>query len=116
MAELYRDYNVATMAKTLHEARIDPQDTLELITKLRRFSFHDEDFKLRHHWGARGELKKFVNYCNEDQERRFQLDGNNHRLHQRLKYVLESCQNGKLNRSKSFAHLAEEACKEFPPL
>ena len=104
------------MSRPLHEARIDPQETLELIRKLRPFHFQDEDFELFHHWGRLGgNLKRFVDYCNEDEKRRFQLNGNNHLQHQRLDYALTCCQSGELKRGKSFADLAKEACKKFRP-
>jgi hypothetical protein len=104
------------MPKPVHEARIDPQTTLKLIAELQcRFKFQNGDFKLLHHWGIRGELNGFIDYCNENTNRRFRLDGNNHRLHLRLRYVLDGCQSGGLSRGKSIADLAKEACKEYPP-
>lgn len=105
------------MSKHIHEARIDPQETVKLIAKLKgSFEFQDEDFELFHHWGARGKLKKFVDYCTEEEKRRFQLYGNNHLLHQRLDYALTCCQSGELKRGKSFADLAKEACNRFKPV
>ncbi len=105
------------MLEPVHKSRVKPQETLELIRKLRHhFQFQEEDFELFHHWGARGKLNTFVDYCNEDEKRLFQLNGNNHRLHLRLEYALVCCQNGKLDRGKSFTHLAKEAFKKFPPV
>jgi len=100
----------------VREARIDPQQTLEPITKLRPFDFQDEYFELFHHWGPhRGNLKRFVVYCNEDESRRFQFDGNNDRLHPRLAYALTCCRSCELNRGKSFVDLAKQAWKKFRP-
>jgi hypothetical protein len=43
-------------------------------------------------------------------------EGNNHRVHQRLRYVLLSCLNDAQSKGKSFLTLAEEAYQEIPPI
>jgi hypothetical protein len=46
----------------------------------------------------------------------FVEDGSNHRVHQRLKFVLLSCPDGAPPKGKSFQALAEEAFKLIPPV
>lgn len=41
---------------------------------------------------------------------------NNHRVHQRLMYVLLSCQDGVPPKGKNFRALAEEAYRQIPPI
>jgi hypothetical protein len=107
------------MLEPVHKSRVKPQETLELIRKLRHhFQLQEEDFELFHHWGARGKLNTFVDYCNEDEKRLFQLNGNNHRLHLRLEYALVCCQNGNsivANLSRIWQKKRSRNSRQFKP-
>jgi hypothetical protein len=102
------------MANVTNRKLIDPQDTLRIIKKLKSFGFEDEEFWLVHQWGRRGRLSAFRKHCNETQ--RFREDENNHRLHERLAFVLALCEAGALNRGKTFEMLAVEAFHEHPKI
>ena len=55
----------------------------------------------------------FYRYCEEHQ--RFRDDETNHRVHQRLRYVLLSCPDGAAPKGKTFRSLAEEAFRLIQP-
>jgi hypothetical protein len=91
---------------------IDPKETLGILKKLQPFGFGDTEFSLLHQWGSKGSLTRFRNYCREKQW--FRVDDSNHRLHQRLAFVLSRCEGGALHKGKTFASLATEAFQQFP--
>lgn len=74
--------------------------------------FGEDAFKLLHH--QHGRLSRFYLYSEGIQ--RFEDDGNNHRVHQRLMYVLLSCPDGVPPKGKSFLTLAEEALRLILPI
>jgi hypothetical protein len=89
----------------------DPRECRRTIDALRRIGFGDDEFKQIHQF--RASLSGFYSYSKKVQE--FDEDGSNHRVHQRLTYVLLSCPGGALPSGKSFQTLAEEAIKLIPP-
>lgn len=90
----------------------DPRDCRETIDALRRIGFGDDAFRLLHPF--RATLSGFYDYSKKVQV--FDEDGNNHRIHQRLVYVLLSCPTGAPPKGKSFDALAEEAFRLIPPV
>jgi hypothetical protein len=60
-----------------------------------------------------GSAARFYRYCESVQQ--FVEEGSNHRVHQRLTYVLLSCPAGATPEGKSFQALAEEAFALIPP-
>lgn len=74
--------------------------------------FGDDAFRKLHH--LNDSVAGFYSYSKG--RKRFEEDGNNHRVHQRLMYVLLSCPDGAPPKGKSFQGLAEEAFKEIPPI
>ena len=93
------------------KASRDPKDCLSTIASLRAIGFGDAAFSMLHH--QHGSRAVFYGYCENHQ--RFVEDGNNHRVHQRLKYVDSSCPGGAPPKGKSFESLAEEAFRLIPP-
>ena len=93
------------------KASRDPKDCLSTIDTLRGMGFSEDAFRLLHH--RHGSIARFCHYSEGRQQ--FQDDGNNHRVHQRLMYVLSSCHNGAPPKGKSFQTLAEEAVRPIPP-
>jgi hypothetical protein len=73
--------------------------------------FSEDAFRLLHH--QHGGMAEFYSYSESVQ--RFRDDKNNHRVHQRLMYLLLSCPDGALPKGKSFQALAEEAFRLIPP-
>ena len=90
----------------------DPRDCRRRIDTLRVVGFKDDAFRLLHH--QHGSAARFYRYSKGIQQ--FEEDGNNHRVHQRLKYVLLSCPDGAPPKGKSFQTLAEEAFRMMPPI
>lgn len=89
----------------------DPKDCLRTIDTLRAMGFGDEAFRRLHH--QRGSIAEFYSFSEGVQ--RYRDDMNNHRVHQRLTYVLLSCPDGAPPKGKSFLTLAEEAFRLIPP-
>jgi hypothetical protein len=94
------------------KASRDPRDCRRTIDALRGMGFGDEAFRLLHQF--RASLHGFYGYSKR--VRQFEEDGNNHRVHQRLDYVLLSCPAGALPKGKSFMTLADEAFRLIPPV
>ena len=93
------------------KASADPRDGRRTIETLKAMGFGEDAFVQLHH--QRGSMARFFSYSEGVQ--RFEDDGNNHRVHQRLTYVLLSCPNGAPPKGKSFQALAEEAFMLIPP-
>jgi hypothetical protein len=96
----------------------NPLDCLETIGTLKRMKFDSASFELLHRNRrllSRGGMDVFIKYC-KDRKRLFRIDATNHRVHQRLRYVLLSCPGGDLPKGKSFQVLAEEAFHVIPPI
>jgi hypothetical protein len=91
--------------------RPDPNETIKLIERLEALRFVSDGFRLLHHLHA--SMNGFKSYAGKVTS--FQEDGNNHRVHKRLEFVLDSCANG-VSPGKSFAALAEEAMRVIPPI
>ena len=94
------------------KASRDPKDCLRTIDALRSMGFPDEAFPALHH--QHGSVTRFHSFSEGVQ--RYRDDENNHRVHQRLLYVLLSCPDGVPPKGKSFQSLAEEAFKLIPPI
>ena len=92
-------------------ASADTTDVRRTIEKLTGMGFGNDAFKTLHHLG--GTIITFTIYS---RGRSFIVDGNNHRVHQRLMYVLLSCPGGAPPKGKSFQALAKEAFKLIPPV
>lgn len=106
---------VGTVDNLLSQARKasrDSRECRETLDALRRIGFGDDAFSALHH--QYGSAAVFYGYCEGVQ--RFREDDNNHRVHQRLKYVLLSCPDGASSNGKSFLSLATEAKHEIPPI
>lgn len=88
----------------------DPRDCRRTIDVLRSMGFSEEAFSALHH--QHGNLAVFYSYCGG--VGRFRDDGNNHRVHGRLLFVLLSCPDGLLPEGMSFQSLAEEAYRLIP--
>src|SRR5271165_1908125 len=96
------------------QASRDPKECGETIDALRAIGFFDDGgnaFKQLHHQG--GSATRFSTYSKSVEQ--FEEDGNNHRVHQRLMYVLLSCPGGAPPKGKSFQTLAGEAYQQIPP-
>lgn len=91
------------------KASRDPQDCRRTIDALRRMGFDEEAFRRLHTDGMNG----FYGYSQGIHH--FLDDGTNHRVHQRLMYVLLSCSNGIPPNGMSFESLAEQAYRLIPP-
>jgi hypothetical protein len=94
------------------KASRDPKDCRRTYDMLRRIGFSEEAFKQLHR--RRGSPVTFFKFSEDVQL--YRDDGNNHRVHQRLLYVLSSCPNGAPPKGKSFQGLAEEAYRQIPPV
>lgn len=99
------------LSQARHASR-DPKDCRKTIERLRRMGFGDEAFKLLHH--HRDTMAGFLSFG--DGVRRFRDDKNNHRVHQRLMYVLLACPGGSSPKNTSFEILAGEAFHLIPPI
>jgi len=84
------------------------RDTMDALPK----GFGEDAFRRLHHQS--GSMAEFYSYS--EGVKRFQDDGNNHRVHQRLMYVLLSCHAGAPSKGQSFLTLAVEAFKVIPPI
>jgi hypothetical protein len=94
------------------KASRDPRDCRKTMDALRRIGFGDDAFPALHH--QHGSAVTFYKFSEGVQ--RYRDDKNNHRVHQRLAYVLLSCPDGVLPSRKSFQALAEEAYRLIPPI
>jgi hypothetical protein len=94
------------------EATSDPRDCRKTIDALRDIGFRDDAFRALHH--QHGSAARFYSYCGG--VRLFEEDRNNHRVHQRLVYVLLACPGAALPKGTSFLTLAEEAFRLIPPV
>ena len=99
---------LATQAK---KACADPRECRRTIDTLQNMGFSEDAFRRLHHQS--GSVVRFYSYSKG--RTRFQDDGNNHRVHQRLMYVLLSCFDGAPPKGKNFQTLAEEAYRQIPP-
>jgi len=93
------------------KASRDSQDCRKTLDALQALGFGFDVFPALHH--QHGSAATFWNYCKS--VHRFREDDNNHRVHQRLEFVLLSCPDGAPPKGKSFQALAEEAFKLIPP-
>ena len=93
-------------------ASAEPKDCRRAIDTLRGMGFSEDAFRLLHH--QRGSMAEFYRYSQSVQK--FRDDKNNHRVHQRLLYVMLSCPNGAPPEGRSFQTLAEEAFCQIPPV
>lgn len=94
------------------KASRDSRDCRRTIDALRTMGFPDDAFPALHH--QHGSVTRFYSFSEGVQQ--YRDDENNHRVHQRLMYVLLSCPDGALPRGKSFQTLAEEAVRLIPPI
>lgn len=101
-----------SLAIEARKASVDPRDCRKAMETLRLLGFGEDVFRVLHH--QHGSAARFYRYCERVQQ--FAEDGNNHRVHQRLTYVLLSCPAGALPEGKSFQALAEEAFKLISPI
>lgn len=92
-------------------ASADPRDCRRTIDTLQAMGFGEDAFRRLHHQNSKA--ARFYRYS--DGIQRFEEDGNNQRVHQRLMYVLLSCPDGTPPKGKSFQTLAEEAYQQIPP-
>lgn len=93
------------------DASRDAVDCLRTIKNLQAIGFTDAAFRRLHHQcGGMGE------FCRYSDNRRYKYEGNNHRVHQRLMYVLLSCPDGAPPKGMTFQILADEAFKQIPPI
>ena len=102
------------MESPLNQARSasrDPKDCRKAMDTLQTMGFGDDAFRSLHH--QNGQLFRFSRYLEEVQQ--FVEDGNNHRVHQRLVYIMLSCPDGALPPGKTFQALAVEAYEHIPP-
>ena len=104
-----------TLLIQARKASRDPKECCKTIDALRAIGFFDDGgdvFKLLHHQG--GGMTRFSTYSKGVGQ--YVDDGNNHRVHQRLMYVLLSCPDGVLSEGKSFQSLADEVVRLIPPV
>jgi len=97
------------------KASRDPKECRKTMDALRVIGFFDDGgraFKQLHHQG--GSETRFYSYCGG--VGLFNDDDNNHRVHQRLKFVKLSCPDGVPPKGKSFQNLAKEAVGLIPPV
>ena len=92
------------------QASRDPRDCRRTIDTLRGMGFGDDAFRRLHTDSMDG----FYGYC--EGVRRFLDDGTNHRVHQRLLYVLLSCPDDTPPKGMTFETLAEDAYRKIPPI
>lgn len=74
--------------------------------------FDQEAFAALHH--MQGRMSTCYGFSKGVQQ--FRDDGNNHRVHQKLLYVLLSCPDGTPPKGMTFETLAEEAFRLIPPI
>ena len=51
------------MQRPIIQSEVDPKCALETLCELLPYGFGDAEFERVHHWGARGKLNRFKNYC-----------------------------------------------------
>jgi hypothetical protein len=102
-------HSLVTQAR---QASADPRDCCRTLDALQALGFGDDAFRRLHHQKDRksATFRRF-----SEGVQRFEEDGNNHRVHQRLRYILLSCPDGTPPKGKSFQTLAEEAYQQIPP-
>jgi hypothetical protein len=100
-------HDIVVQART---ASSDPKDCRRTIDALQAMGFAEDAFRLLHH--LNDTAARFYSYS--ERIERFEEDGNNHRVHQRLMYVLLLCPDGAPPKGKSFQTLAEEAYRQIP--
>ena len=93
-------------------AKPDPEETIRLIERLKKLGFENSAFRRLHHLGD--SMEGFCNFARKRQS--FWVDGNNHRVHKRLEFALESCSTGAPPPGKTFDGLAQEAMRTIPPV
>jgi hypothetical protein len=96
----------------MRNPRPNPKATIDLIERLKTMQFDNDAFRLLHHFhdsigGFERHARKVTSFVE---------DGNNHRVHKRLQFVLDSCTNGKPPLGETFASLAEEAMRRIRPI
>lgn len=101
-----------TLLFQARKASRDPRDCRRTMDALKRMGFGNDEFKQIHQF--RASLSGFYSYSKKVQE--FDEDGSNHRVHQRLTYVLLSCSDAAPPKDGSFQALAEEAFRLIPPI
>jgi hypothetical protein len=94
------------------KASRNTSDCRATIATLRALKFGKDAFMLLHH--QNGTDAQFDAYC--EGVKQFVDGGNNHRVHQRLRYVLLSRLNDARSEGKDFLILAKEAFQEIPPI
>jgi hypothetical protein len=94
----------------VRKASRDSGECRQTIDALQAMGFGENAFRRLHSDSMDG----FYGYCTR--VNRFVDDETNHRVHQRLTYVLLSCPDGAPPKGKSFLTLAEEAFKLIPPI
>jgi len=100
--------NLLLQART---AARDPKECRRAIDAPRGIGFGDKAFRRLHH--LHDSMAGFYRFSESVQ--RFRDDGNNHRVHQRLTYVLLTYPGGVPPKGKTFQALAEEAFKQILP-
>lgn len=94
------------------DASRDSRDCRKTIDTLRGMGFGDDAFRPLHR--HRRSMAEFYSFAECVQ--RFRDDKNNHRVHQRLTYVLLSCPDGVPPKGESFQTLVEEAFGPILPI
>lgn len=94
------------------KASRDSRDCRRTIDALRAMGFPDDTFPALHH--QHGSVARFYSFSRGVQQ--YRDDQNNHRVHQRLMYVLLSCSDATPPNQRNFQTLAEEAFKLIPPI
>lgn len=93
----------------------DARECRATMEALRKIGFFDDGgvaFSRLHH--QHGSAMTFYKFSKGVQQ--YRDDRNNHRVHQRLMFVLLSCPGGALPKGESFQMLAEEAFRLIPPI
>jgi hypothetical protein len=75
---------------------VNPKQTLDILDKLVKLGLTNEAFKKLHH--LRDTIHGFRKWCVKTS--RFIADGNNERVHERLKYLLKEYRERKLPAGK----------------
>jgi uncharacterized protein (TIGR02452 family) len=112
MMQAVREEYMTGVFQEAKRASANPADARRTITDLKAIGFPYDAFELLHH--LRDNIDSFCKYSSNI--RRFEEDGNNHRVHQRLKYVLLSCPAGTRPSPERFVALAQEAWQKIPPV
>src|SRR5262245_48437440 len=99
--------------------KVKATETLELLDQLQALGLDDAAFaRLHHHREIQKDetIASFLNYCKGKPDLEFIPDGNNERVHRRLKLVLNAYTSaGFQSGSPSvFGHLADAAYAELP--